>query len=120
MRRSSSGLGLGDNIHNHTDKWLQVCSSLRASAASCQASAGRLFVCPDPSLCGRVQVDEYYTGNTKPPMQYCEEIEPIKCHGQVVASYGGMLCPSAEWDALCVNALLLPLCVRARECKTAW
>lgn len=22
--RSHSGLGLGDNIHNHTDKWLQV------------------------------------------------------------------------------------------------
>ena len=25
--RSHSGLGLGDNIHNHTDKWFQVRSS---------------------------------------------------------------------------------------------
>ncbi|GIL99617.1 hypothetical protein Vretimale_4742, partial [Volvox reticuliferus] len=47
--RATSGLGLGDGIKNHTDKWLQV---------------------------------------GKSPMEYINEVEPIKVKGLVVASYG--------------------------------
>lgn len=48
--RSTSGLGIGDGIKNHTSKWLQ--------------------------------------GNQKSPMEYINEVEPIKVHGLVVASRG--------------------------------
>ena len=93
--RSNSGLGLGDNIHNHTDKWLQV--TLRGALHGTRASADAAqLVYPSGCSCSGSpwssvpcrQVDEFYTGNKKPPMEYCEESEPIKCHGQVVASYG--------------------------------
>ncbi|GLC44367.1 hypothetical protein PLESTB_000477000 [Pleodorina starrii] len=47
--RATSGLGLGDGIKNHTDKWLQ---------------------------------------GGKSPMEYINEVEPIKVKGLVVASYG--------------------------------
>ncbi|GFR41100.1 hypothetical protein Agub_g1744 [Astrephomene gubernaculifera] len=47
--RATSGLGLGDGIQNHTDKWLQ---------------------------------------GGKSPMQYIDEVEPIKVKGLVVASHG--------------------------------
>ena len=36
-------------------------------------------------------MDEYFTGNRKPPIQYCEEAPPILCHGTVVASTGRAL-----------------------------
>ncbi|PNH05808.1 NADH dehydrogenase [ubiquinone] iron-sulfur protein 6, mitochondrial [Tetrabaena socialis] len=49
--RATSGLGLGDGIKNHTDKWLQ-------------ASGG------------------------KSPMQYINEVPPVKVKGLVVASHG--------------------------------
>ena len=35
-----------------------------------------------------MQVDGYYTGNLKSPMDWIQESEPIKVHGAVVASYG--------------------------------
>ena len=47
-----------------------------------------------------LQVDEYYTGNTKPPMQYCEEAPPIKCHGTVVASTGSECLAFRSFDTL--------------------
>lgn len=92
--RSSSGLGLGDNIHNHTDKWLDVRHPLGARPLLCMRAG-----LSDTELC-LCQVDEYYTGNTKPPMQYCEEIQPIKVHGQVVASYGSAPCLAPRLRAL--------------------
>ncbi|KAG2442658.1 hypothetical protein HXX76_002742 [Chlamydomonas incerta] len=48
--RATSGLGLGDGIKNHTDKWLD--------------------------------------GDKKSPMEYINEVAPIKVKGLVVASYG--------------------------------
>lgn len=52
--------------------------------------------CARGSTEGAAQVDEYYTGNTKPPMQYCEEAPPIKCHGTVVASTGSKPMPDRQ------------------------
>lgn len=53
--RSTSGLGIGDGIEDHTGKWLQ---------------------------------SDATQGNTKSPMQYIHESEPMKVHGLTVASYG--------------------------------
>lgn len=63
--RSTSGLGLGDGIHSHTEKWLQA--------------------------------DDKTPMNTKSPMEYIAEVEPIEVQASVVASYGsddpGLGCP---------------------------
>lgn len=86
--RSTSGLGFGDNLLDHTSKWLQVfvpvqmlpCSSLR-------------HYLPNDTF---VLIDLQHAqpgqgGNETSPMEYVWRAEPIKVHGAVVASYGSKL-----------------------------
>lgn len=63
--RSTSGLGLGDGITNHTEKWLQVSI-------------------PHPPLLLSLP-----QGDDKSPIEYVNEVEPIKVHGLVAVSHGG-------------------------------
>lgn len=63
--RSTSALGIGDGITNHTEKWLQV-------------NIPHLVF-----LFGLPQ------GDDKSPIEYVNEVEPIKVHGLVAVSHGG-------------------------------
>jgi hypothetical protein len=101
-RRSTSGLGKGDGIHDHTTKWLQV----RRLAALPPARAvprrtshrHRLLGWCAPVL--RVALARslhrpvcHHQGDIKSPLEYIQEAAPIKVSGAVVASYG------SEWVA---------------------
>lgn len=119
--RSTSGLGLGDGIKTHTGKWLQVCDvGSGASVASCsslfQVSSKGSFI-QDVSIHAgsgtiTIRVFLFHTqqGSTKSPMEYIQEVKPIKVSGTVVASHGcefqahnaklesnARLSPSSSW-----------------------
>ena len=70
--RATSGLGKGDGCKDHTSKWLQVCfrgGRNRRICFSCTAIPAQ--------------------GESKPPIVWIAEAEPIKVEGPVVASHGG-------------------------------
>ena len=88
--RSTSGLGTGDGIEDHTGKWLQVDlpDSLICSWPPMHAAVGLgIAFCLTTNSMSALQSD-VSQGNTKSPMQYVHEHEPMKVHGLTVASYG--------------------------------
>lgn len=101
LRRSTSGLGKGDGINNHTDKWLYV-SSHATAVQRMQTPLPQAWVVRWPVpyahkhtrhadaravllLC---RSNTHTQGDIKSPLEYIQETEPIKVSGPVVASYG--------------------------------
>ena len=70
--RATSGLGKGDGCKDHTSKWLQVCCVV-----------GECRICFFSCIAIPAQ------GDSKPPIVWIAEAEPIKVEGPVVASHGG-------------------------------
>jgi len=83
--RSTSGLGFGDNLLDHTSKWLQVCVECKITTRGCPRLHARDFTL----LLQHAQPGQ--GGNETSPMEYVWRAEPIKVHGAVVASYGSEL-----------------------------
>lgn len=90
--RSTSGLGFGDNLLDHTSKWMQVRSHT--------ISPWTLLACFAPEACTSglnfllQHAQPGQGGNETSPMEYVWRAEPIKVHGAVVASYGSELLES--------------------------
>lgn len=107
--RSTSGLGFGDGITKHTDKWLQVTvrsSRPRVGAVLRILEPSVAFVLPPavpeathphcegtapscwPAEARQGKLAVRSQGGAKSPMQYISEVEPVKVKGLVVASHG--------------------------------
>lgn len=106
--RSTSALGFGDNLLDHTSKWMQVCACFL-----CANGVGQ-FICPhDPILDLLLQhAQPGQGGNETSPMEYVWRAEPIKVHGAVEASYGSERLNSccrhhAECAAICLSDVCL-------------
>ena len=82
--RSTSGLGFGDNLLDHTSKWLQV---IWPSCNNCQLSI-EAYVDDETCTFDLQHAQPGQGGNETSPMEYVWRAEPIKVHGAVVASYG--------------------------------
>lgn len=108
---------VGDNVFNHTKKWLQVRGAMRLACTALTDApmpldpadvGGAVPACAaapclpvllrmaGATLCGATQhplpadlaLRTPLQGNHKSPIEYIQAAEPIKVHGLVVASYG--------------------------------
>ncbi len=108
--RSTSALGFGDNLLDHTSKWLQVCACFLV----CKVCLTISLTSPRHSFLDLLlqHAQPGQGGNETSPMEYVWRAEPIKVHGAVVASYGSELLNSCCWHhaesaALCLSDLCL-------------
>jgi len=89
--RSASALGLGDGIHDHTGKWLQVRGGGVVGRGGGERGGGRRARARARALTPwflPLQTDSSLGGNTKSPAAWIAAAPPIKVRGAVVASTG--------------------------------
>ena len=90
--RGTSGLGVGDGLNDHTEKWKSV-SGVSAKQAliskrtlTVERERACVCVCVCVCVCGRLVFDWQLPG--KSPMDYVNVLEPIKVYTNVVTCTG--------------------------------
>ena len=101
--RSTSGLGFGDNLLDHTSKWMQVIPHMLSQYTLLAALSLEAYASSLKFLLQHAQPGQ--GGNETSPMEYVWRAEPIKVHGAVVASYGSELLDIPAGIRVCVPML---------------